>query len=188
MTIAGPIKVDLFVSTTGTDSDWIVKLIDVYPDDYPDPSPNPAERADGRLPATRAGRRDARQVPQQLREAGAVRAAKADCGQVHDAGRVPHVPQRPPHDGAGAIDLVSAGRPQSAGVSSDIYRRKSPITTRRPSAFIARASCLRTSPCSRCPDAVTPGNKRPSPVAACRGRASGREWWRPARKWGPCPP
>jgi putative CocE/NonD family hydrolase len=41
VTIAGPIQVDLHISTTGTDSDWIVKLIDVYPDDYPDPSPNP---------------------------------------------------------------------------------------------------------------------------------------------------
>jgi putative CocE/NonD family hydrolase len=41
-TIAGPIQVDLYVSTTGTDSDWIVKVIDVYPEDYPDPNPNPA--------------------------------------------------------------------------------------------------------------------------------------------------
>lgn len=41
VTIAGPIAGDLFVSTTGTDSDWVVKLIDVYPDDYPDPTPNP---------------------------------------------------------------------------------------------------------------------------------------------------
>jgi putative CocE/NonD family hydrolase len=41
VTIAGPIKADLFVSTTGTDSDWIVKVIDVYPSDYPDPNPNP---------------------------------------------------------------------------------------------------------------------------------------------------
>ena len=40
VSIAGSIKVDLHVSTTGTDSDWIVKLIDVYPDDYPDPNPN----------------------------------------------------------------------------------------------------------------------------------------------------
>ena len=40
-TIAGPIEVDLNVSTTGSDSDWIVKLIDVFPDDYPDPDPNP---------------------------------------------------------------------------------------------------------------------------------------------------
>jgi putative CocE/NonD family hydrolase len=42
VTIAGPIEAELHVSTTGTDSDWIVKLIDVYPDDYPDPDPNPA--------------------------------------------------------------------------------------------------------------------------------------------------
>jgi putative CocE/NonD family hydrolase len=41
-TVAGPIDVELHVSTTGTDSDWVVKLIDVYPDDYPDPNPNPA--------------------------------------------------------------------------------------------------------------------------------------------------
>ena len=39
--LAGPIEVDLTVSTTGTDSDWIVKIIDVYPDDYPDPAENP---------------------------------------------------------------------------------------------------------------------------------------------------
>jgi putative CocE/NonD family hydrolase len=41
-TIAGPIRATLFVSTSGTDSDWIVKLIDVYPDDEPDPNPNPS--------------------------------------------------------------------------------------------------------------------------------------------------
>ncbi|MYG50389.1 MAG: CocE/NonD family hydrolase [Gemmatimonadales bacterium] len=39
LTIAGPIGAEIFVSTTGTDSDWIVKLIDVYPDDAP-PSAN----------------------------------------------------------------------------------------------------------------------------------------------------
>jgi putative CocE/NonD family hydrolase len=41
VTIAGPISVELHVSTTGTDSDWVVKLIDVYPNDYPDPKVNP---------------------------------------------------------------------------------------------------------------------------------------------------
>src|ERR1700727_541607 len=35
VTIAGPIAPRLFVSTTGTDSDWDVKVIDVYPTDYP---------------------------------------------------------------------------------------------------------------------------------------------------------
>ncbi len=33
VTLAGTIEANLFVSTTGTDSDWVVKLIDVYPDD-----------------------------------------------------------------------------------------------------------------------------------------------------------
>ncbi len=42
-TIAGPIEVELYVSTTGTDADWVVKVIDVYPDDFPDPKPNPTE-------------------------------------------------------------------------------------------------------------------------------------------------
>jgi putative CocE/NonD family hydrolase len=32
VTIAGSVRPSLFVSTSGTDSDWIVKLIDVYPD------------------------------------------------------------------------------------------------------------------------------------------------------------
>jgi putative CocE/NonD family hydrolase len=35
VTIAGPVAPKLFVSTTGTDADWVVKLIDVYPSDYP---------------------------------------------------------------------------------------------------------------------------------------------------------
>ena len=43
MIIAGPIKVKLNVSTTGTDSDFVVKLIDVFPNDTPDPTPNPKQ-------------------------------------------------------------------------------------------------------------------------------------------------
>jgi putative CocE/NonD family hydrolase len=35
VTIAGPVTPKLFVSTTGTDADWVVKLIDVYPAEYP---------------------------------------------------------------------------------------------------------------------------------------------------------
>jgi uncharacterized protein len=34
VTISGNLLAHLFASTTGTDSDWIVKLIDVYPEDY----------------------------------------------------------------------------------------------------------------------------------------------------------
>jgi uncharacterized protein len=36
VTVAGPVTAKLFAATTGTDSDWIVKLIDVYPQKYPE--------------------------------------------------------------------------------------------------------------------------------------------------------
>jgi uncharacterized protein len=41
VTLAGPIKATLFVTTTGTDADFIVKLIDVFPNTTADPDPNP---------------------------------------------------------------------------------------------------------------------------------------------------
>ena len=41
LTLAGPLTADLFVSTTGTDADFIVKVIDVLPADAPAPVPNP---------------------------------------------------------------------------------------------------------------------------------------------------
>jgi hypothetical protein len=42
--IMGPPQVDLFAATSGTDSDWVVKLIDVYPNDIPE------ERSQGSKP------------------------------------------------------------------------------------------------------------------------------------------
>ena len=187
LTIAGGIKVDLVVSTTGTDSDWIVKVIDVYPDDYPDPTPN----------------------PQKVRMGGYQQLVRGDVmrGKFRNSFEKPEpfVPQKPTPVKFTTQDVFHTFRSghrmmvqvqstwfplvdRNPQVFTDIYSAKRRITTRRPSAFIARASCLRTSPCSRFPDAVTPGNRRPSPVAACRGRANGRGLWRPARKWGPFPP
>lgn len=46
LTVAGPISPKLFVSTTGTDADWVVKLIDVYPPDYPGSAKDEAEHND----------------------------------------------------------------------------------------------------------------------------------------------
>jgi putative CocE/NonD family hydrolase len=37
VTLAGPIKATLFVSSSGTDSDFVVKLIDVFPNNAPEP-------------------------------------------------------------------------------------------------------------------------------------------------------
>ncbi|PYR40103.1 MAG: X-Pro dipeptidyl-peptidase [Acidobacteria bacterium] len=36
LTIAGEVTAHLFASTTGSDADWIVKLIDVYPEEHPE--------------------------------------------------------------------------------------------------------------------------------------------------------
>jgi putative CocE/NonD family hydrolase len=36
LTLAGQVTARLFASTTGSDSDWVVKLIDVYPEKYPE--------------------------------------------------------------------------------------------------------------------------------------------------------
>jgi putative CocE/NonD family hydrolase len=41
VTASGPITATLYVSTSGTDSDFVVKLIDVFSDDTADPDPNP---------------------------------------------------------------------------------------------------------------------------------------------------
>lgn len=41
LTLAGPLTANLVVSTTGTDADYVVKLIDVYPEDALPMEPNP---------------------------------------------------------------------------------------------------------------------------------------------------
>ncbi len=42
VTVAGPVEASLWVSTTGTDLDVVVKLVDVFPENAQDPEPNPA--------------------------------------------------------------------------------------------------------------------------------------------------
>jgi len=46
LTFAGPIVADLWVSTSGGDSDWVVKLIDVYPSELPGLSDAKKEKAE----------------------------------------------------------------------------------------------------------------------------------------------
>ncbi len=51
LTALGPISVDLKVSTSGTDSDFVVKVIDVFPPDYPDERPLEPGGGRGNVPA-----------------------------------------------------------------------------------------------------------------------------------------
>jgi uncharacterized protein len=47
VTVTGDIVAELFASTSGSDSDWVVKLIDVYPDDYQQFTDEVAEKGAG---------------------------------------------------------------------------------------------------------------------------------------------
>jgi putative CocE/NonD family hydrolase len=50
VTLAGPLEPHLFASTTGTDADWAVKLIDVYPDDFPSTTKTAPRRGPSDVP------------------------------------------------------------------------------------------------------------------------------------------
>ena len=47
VTLSGPLNVDLWVSTTGRDSDFVVKLIDVFPPEHPDAEERPELKGQG---------------------------------------------------------------------------------------------------------------------------------------------
>jgi putative CocE/NonD family hydrolase len=51
--VTGDIVADLFAATSGTDSDWIVKLIDVFPEDYGEPK-EPKQEPNAAPPAVPA--------------------------------------------------------------------------------------------------------------------------------------
>lgn len=55
VTIAGPVSPKLKVASSGTDSDFVVKLIDVYPNDYPDPDEDTAGKRVLGAPPLRMG-------------------------------------------------------------------------------------------------------------------------------------
>ena len=58
VTIAGPVKPMLKIASTGTDADFVVKLIDVYPVDYPNPpvaGPDLGKRILGAVPIQMGG-------------------------------------------------------------------------------------------------------------------------------------
>ncbi|HKV91191.1 MAG TPA: CocE/NonD family hydrolase [Candidatus Angelobacter sp.] len=55
VTIAGPVSPKLKISSSGTDSDFVVKLIDVYPNNYPDNEVADASKRVLSTPAVRMG-------------------------------------------------------------------------------------------------------------------------------------
>jgi putative CocE/NonD family hydrolase len=55
VTIAGPVSPKLRIASSGTDSDFVVKLIDVYPNDFPDPIPSEVNKRVISAPPIRMG-------------------------------------------------------------------------------------------------------------------------------------
>ncbi|HZL26164.1 MAG TPA: CocE/NonD family hydrolase [Acidobacteriaceae bacterium] len=55
VTVAGPVKPKLKIASTGTDSDFDVKLIDVYPEDFKSPEESQGKRVLGAVPVFMQG-------------------------------------------------------------------------------------------------------------------------------------
>ena len=107
--LAGTPLVHLVASTSGTDSDWVVKLIDVYPDQYPQ-----KPEMGGYQLADRDGR-DPRPLPHRPRAPLAASPPNQPLTYEFALPSVDYVgPARPPADGPGPVELVPALRPQPA--------------------------------------------------------------------------
>ena len=150
---------DLFASTSGTDSDFVVKLIDVYPQDAqknawnPDEGPKPGQYAQSlngyELPIAMEVRRG--RYLASYEQPACLDAEQADG--VGDPAARPRsrLPQRPPNHGADSIDMVSGDRPQPAEIRTQHLQSARPlIMFPRRSASTARSNCLRTSSCRSC--------------------------------------
>ena len=99
LTVTGDVKADLFAATTGTDTDWIVKLIDVYPDGTAVDAGYQLMVAEEIL---RGRYRNSFTKPEP------VKPGEVERVQVEPAWGRPHVPQGASDDGGGAVELVSA--------------------------------------------------------------------------------
>ena len=127
VTVTGQLSATLIASTSGTDSDFVVKLIDVYPEN--------AQKNDvGRGGWAEAGRvcavaewipvadRDggaARAVLDEQREAACAGAEQADGVESAAARSRSRVSKGASHHGADPVDVVSGDRSQSAEVCAE---------------------------------------------------------------------
>jgi hypothetical protein len=106
--ISGTPMVNLVASTSGTDSDWVVKVIDVYPDQVGRQAAMGGYQLMISADIFRGRYRESYDVAKADRREPAARVP------VRAAQREPRLPGRPPDHGAGAVELVPALRPQSA--------------------------------------------------------------------------
>ena len=124
LTVTGPLAANLFASTSGTDSDFVVKLIDVYPQDAqknawnPDEGPKPGQYAQSlngyELPIAMEVRRG--RYLTSYEKPHALTPEQADRMEHPSARSRSRFSEGPPHHGADSVDMVSCDRPQSAEI------------------------------------------------------------------------
>ena len=134
-------QVDLFAATSGTDSDWVVKLIDVYPNETPEE----------RLAGVQAETCPASSCRSASRSSAAATSTASPSRARCAPGKVeqyrfglpnvePRVPAGAQDHGAGPVEPVPGLRPQSADVRAEHLLCARPATTgRRRRASIAAA-------------------------------------------------
>jgi predicted acyl esterase len=116
--VSGVPEVNLYASTSGSDSDWVVKLIDVYPDSVPsEPVMGGYELAIS-LDIFRGRYRTSFEHPE------AIALESAAALSLRLAEREPCFLAGTSHHGPGAIDSVSALRPQPADICAKYFRRQ----------------------------------------------------------------
>src|SRR5207249_2785640 len=114
LTIAGPIDVNLTVSTTGTDGDWVAKVIDVYPGNLPAPMGHFQMLLAADI--LRAKFRNSMSAPEPMTPDQPTKLAFT-LGDKYQ-----HVPQGAPRDGADSELVVPDVRSQSADLRGRVSR------------------------------------------------------------------
>ena len=124
LTVTGPLAAELFASTSGTDSDFVVKLIDVFPEDAvenawkADAGPAPGQYAQIAERVRTAHRHGgaARPLQPELRASRSARGGQAHAIPHSSARSRSRVSEGASPDGAGAIHVVPADRSQPAEI------------------------------------------------------------------------
>ena len=118
MRISGAPVADLVASTSGTDTDWVVKLIDVYPDEVPSQPEMGGYQLGVSMDIFRGRYRESFEHPRAIPPNKPLRVP------VRAADGEPRLPARPPDHGADPVELVPALRPQSADVRAEHLLRE----------------------------------------------------------------
>lgn len=116
--ISGEPVVNLFASTSGTDSDWVVKLIDVYPDAVPSDAPMGGYELGVAMEIFRGRYRESLEKPAAI-PAGKVQKYRYELPPTNHVFKPGHRIMVP-----GPVQLVPALRPQSADLRAEHLLRQ----------------------------------------------------------------